>query len=270
MPARYVPYETKVSIEVYREIYNKRKIQFKEDKRTDVVISRKKVQLREEYSDQFSIQSKSFEEKINYWLAFCRQFSLKLCTINFLFNVEGFKEDVQNVLDFGCGNGIYYHFIKKMNELSHWKYTGMDVDEERIRLAKRLFGKEHFHLSRITGNSPPLNETYDLVFLIAVIPYILEDVEKIVKDLCDAAGKYLYFGEMWLTEKEPQKYCYEVLTDNAQITPFHLYNKEQIIQMVEVNGFELIKCERSHSPPYYCYDSQEFIQFYNFSFKRKS
>ncbi|MFC1810394.1 class I SAM-dependent methyltransferase [Patescibacteria group bacterium] len=94
------------------------------------------------------------------------KFAIKLYierTINKLFNL---KDDL--VLDFGCGTGSNCYMFKPEN------YFGVDVDEGRIKYAKKLFPKHTFEI--LEGNKIAFeNQTFDKVCIFATIHHICDN-----------------------------------------------------------------------------------------------
>ena len=54
-----------------------------------------------------------------------------------LLNIVNSNTDSFSVLDYGCGFGSMYEFMKK--KFSHFSYTGFDISEEMIRAASKLY-----------------------------------------------------------------------------------------------------------------------------------
>src|SRR5262245_27910761 len=67
------------------------------------------------------------------------------------------------VLDYGCGTGDFYRFLKRRGITV--KYTGVDINENFIRLAKEKYPECTF---RVMSADDDLNGFYDYIFICGV------------------------------------------------------------------------------------------------------
>ena len=82
----------------------------------------------------------------------------------------------KDVLDFGCGTGSNAFIFNKGN------YTGVDVDKNRITLAKNNFPQLSFY--HFDGKLPFKDNSFDYIFVIATIHHIKDiDFKKILLEL---------------------------------------------------------------------------------------
>jgi len=96
-------------------------------------------------------------------------FFIKIITFDYFVIKKVLKENVKdfkkkNVLDMGCGTGaLSYLFSQK-------KYLGFDIDEESIRVAKKIHPGYKFQKGDATKFN--LGKKYDLVIIIGVIHHL--------------------------------------------------------------------------------------------------
>jgi len=91
------------------------------------------------------------------------------------------------ILDAGCGEGFYIHYLAKNYPLS-LNITGIDSSFESLSLAKKLNPKQNF----IQGNIyriPYKNKSFDLVLCLEVLEH-LEGVGSALTELCRVARRY--------------------------------------------------------------------------------
>lgn len=82
-----------------------------------------------------------------------------------------------SILDFGCGKGDFYGFLKNRN--IDVKYTGLDINENLIKLAKEKYPGMDFRVFDIEREE--LKEDFDFVFLCGVFNLKVEDLEDYIK-----------------------------------------------------------------------------------------
>jgi SAM-dependent methyltransferase len=91
--------------------------------------------------------------------------------------------DGKKILDYGCGKGDFYQFLKENNLSVH--YTGFDINEGLISLAKRKFPECVFKVFDIECD--PLDENFDYIFLCGVynlkVQGLRETIENTLKKL---------------------------------------------------------------------------------------
>lgn len=89
-------------------------------------------------------------------------------------SIEGSK-----VLDYGCGKGDLYQFLKDRN--IPVDYTGFDINENLISLAKKKYPEGKFKVFDIELEE--LDEEFDYIFLCGVFNLKLKDLDKTVKNV---------------------------------------------------------------------------------------
>lgn len=89
-------------------------------------------------------------------------------------NINGSK-----ILDFGCGKGDFYWFLKDKN--IHVEYHGCDINEKLITLAKQKFLDIDFRVFDIEKDV--FNEDFDYVFLCGVFNLKVEGLDETIKNI---------------------------------------------------------------------------------------
>ncbi len=88
----------------------------------------------------------------------------------------------KRVLDYGCGKGDLYGFIKRRGlDVS---YTGIDINPELINLAIRKYPEARFIASDV--EETPLEEEFDIVFICGVFNNKVEGVEESMRNVLSA------------------------------------------------------------------------------------
>ena len=86
--------------------------------------------------------------------------------------IEGKK-----VLDFGCGKGDFYQFLKDKGIESH--YTGVDINENLILMARQKFPEARFEVFDIEGDT--VGEEFDYIFLCGVFNLKVQGIDELIR-----------------------------------------------------------------------------------------
>jgi SAM-dependent methyltransferase len=107
------------------------------------------------------------------------------------------------ILDFGCGKGDFYSFLKERG--IYVKYTGFDINEKLISLAKEKYPGVDFRVFDIDNDI--LDEDFDFIFLCGVFNLKVEGIDETIKKtlarLFQHCGTALAFNA--LSSHEPKK-----------------------------------------------------------------
>ncbi len=82
------------------------------------------------------------------------------------------------VLDYGCGTGDLYRFLKRRG--IDVRYTGVDINENFIRLAKKKYPDCTFRVMDVSEDS--LEGYYDYVFICGVFNLLVPGVQENLKE----------------------------------------------------------------------------------------
>lgn len=86
--------------------------------------------------------------------------------------------DGKKILDFGCGKGDFYRFLKDRN--IDFKYSGFDINERLIALARQKYPDTDFRVFDIDIDI--LQEDFDYIFLCGVFNLKVEGLEETIKN----------------------------------------------------------------------------------------
>jgi len=113
--------------------------------------------------------------------------------------------DINNgkILDFGCGKGDFYRFLVERG--IHIKYTGFDINEKLVSLAKEKYPGVDFRVFDIDNDI--LDEDFDFIFLCGVFNLKIEGIDETIKKtlarLFQHCGTALAFNA--LSSHDPEK-----------------------------------------------------------------
>jgi len=100
----------------------------------------------------------------------------------------------KSILDFGCGKGDFYGFIKQKGIKA--KYTGIDINKKLIDVAAGNYPEAKF--AALDIDSEKLQETFDFIILCGVFNLAIqgakEAVENTLRKLFYHTGKTLLFN----------------------------------------------------------------------------
>jgi SAM-dependent methyltransferase len=107
------------------------------------------------------------------------------------------------VLDYGCGKGDFYQFLKQKN--ISVQYTGFDINERLISLAKEKFPECTFKVFDIENDT--LKDDFDYIFLCGVfnlkVQGLKETIENTLKKLFNHCRIAMAFNG--LSAHDPKK-----------------------------------------------------------------
>jgi 2-polyprenyl-3-methyl-5-hydroxy-6-metoxy-1,4-benzoquinol methylase len=85
----------------------------------------------------------------------------------------------KKVLDFGCGKGDFYGFMKKKGIFV--EYCGIDINENLIELARRKYPEAEF--IAIDIDETEFNRAFDIVFVCGVFSLRIAGIEELMKSV---------------------------------------------------------------------------------------
>ncbi len=97
----------------------------------------------------------------------------------------------QKILDYGCGMGDFYKFLKRRG--IDVKYTGVDINENFINVAKKKYPECKFTVMNV--DEDPLEGYYDYIFICGVfnlrVPGVQDDLRNALVTLFKHCNKAL-------------------------------------------------------------------------------
>jgi SAM-dependent methyltransferase len=120
------------------------------------------------------------------------------CLLDIDQDLEGKK-----VLDYGCGKGDFYQFLKDRN--ISVQYTGFDINANLISLARRKYPECRFDVFDIEKDT--LSEHFDYIFLCGVFNLKVEGLIETVQDSLKKLFHYCRTGMAFnaLSAHNPEK-----------------------------------------------------------------
>lgn len=83
----------------------------------------------------------------------------------------------RRILDFGCGKGDFYRFLKDKN--ISIDYAGFDINENLISLAKEKFPECRFEVFDIEKDT--IKEDFDYIFLCGVFNLRVQGIDELIR-----------------------------------------------------------------------------------------
>lgn len=90
------------------------------------------------------------------------------------------------VLDYGCGKGDFYRFLQDRG--IHAEYSGFDINEKLIDLAKKKFPGVDFRVFDVEKDI--LDEDFDYIFLCGVFNLNVQGLDETIKNTLRALFKH--------------------------------------------------------------------------------
>ncbi|MGB0869114.1 MAG: class I SAM-dependent methyltransferase [Flavobacteriales bacterium] len=171
------------------------------------------------------------------------------------------KEDLKNILEIGCGNGWFTHFMAKKTEA---KLIGLDINNVELEQAKRLFNRENIKF--VHGNIFDLTfeNKFDLIVFNASIQYF-PDIPILINTLKTMLSD---FGEIHILDtffydddkakqiaSDNTKKYYQNMGQENMIQYYFHHKKSDLFQFEIMNPikskvFSFFKRKKIHFPWY--------------------
>jgi SAM-dependent methyltransferase len=127
-----------------------------------------------------------------------------------------------SVLDYGCGTGDFYRFLKRRG--INVKYTGVDINENFIELAKKKYPECTFRV--MCADDDELDRFYDYIFICGVfnlqVPGVEDDLKNALVTLFKHCNKGLALNA--LSSHTPVKDPELHFTSPEEMVKFSLEN----------------------------------------------
>ena len=197
-------------------------------KKIDWTLGMKKYDMRKYWSKRANFSKNVYQSvciyEVPYQFNELMDYVQKTCFFKLLEKCQNIKD--KNVLEIGCGVGRWSQYMIDKGAV----YTGIDISQEMIKIAKKRIPKGIFYVS--TGENLNFkDESFDLVFSITVLHHIpYEKKEKVIKEMCRVVkvGGYIIIMED-IYFKKPKKTFY--------MFPLKV---EEWIKLFERNGCEYL------------------------------
>lgn len=135
------------------------------------------------------------------------------------------------ILDIGCWTGPMEHLLSKEDCL----VTGLDIEDEPLKVARKNFPKFRFFKKSITDGPPFSNEKFDKALFFMVIEHIPNNSEETaLKNI----NKVLRRGGMLFLTTMAQNPL-SILGDPAFIFGHRHYSRNKLQKLLRKAGFEL-------------------------------
>jgi 2-polyprenyl-3-methyl-5-hydroxy-6-metoxy-1,4-benzoquinol methylase len=144
------------------------------------------------------------------------------------------KFNPSDILDIGCGCGIYYELCKR--HFPEIIYTGMDYSEEAIELAKKTWAEDHFFVKDYKDLTTVDIKDYDLVHVGAMFD-VLPNGDEALEFILSLKPRALLIGRIKLTDRDSY---YDTYTAYDTITTCGFYhNKNNFLDLCSRYGYNV-------------------------------
>ncbi len=138
----------------------------------------------------------------------------------------------RNILDIGCGCGVYYELCKKHLNV---QYTGIDCSEDAAKLAIETWNYDNFFAKGYEELTAEYIEQFDLIHAGAMLD-VLPNGDEALEFLLSLSPKAFLIGRVKLTDKPSY---YETFTAyNDSIFSYRFYHNEtNFLQLCAKNNY---------------------------------
>jgi trans-aconitate methyltransferase len=142
------------------------------------------------------------------------------------------NNSIYNILDIGCGCGVYYKLIK--SHFSYIQYTGIDYSDRAIEIAKKTWQYKNFFVKNLWELDSDYISYFDAIHLGAVLDMITNGDEAL-NFLLDLNAKQIILSRISFTKK--QSYYEEYLAyDKVKTCKYH-HNIDNFMHYCKKNNY---------------------------------
>jgi putative methyltransferase (TIGR04325 family) len=169
------------------------------------------------------------------------------------------------LLDFGCGNGIYYDILRSHPRTRSWKYCGADANPAFIEFCKLTHPDIRFEELPSNQKLPFNDGEFDVVFASGVIQCI-EHYGSTLEQLFRISKKYVVISRLPMGEKKAkillQHFKHRKDTFEQHL-PLHVMNRMEFENCLNEIGFRVLQHERG-SEFLIMPDTSELVHYYGY------
>lgn len=148
-------------------------------------------------------------------------------------NIFDSMENVQSIMEFGCGFGDRLFNLASKN--NYKKFHGYDLNANRIKKGNYLLDKQNITNVTLFNELDQLNKKYDLVFTSMTLIYFKEkEIFEIIRKIIYMSNRYIILQEV-LSEKE-----------FVHKSTLFAYNYYEILKKCGINKFKIEKIDNSN------------------------
>lgn len=154
-------------------------------------------------------QSKAIDYYPNHWIDF----------LNLIQQINP-----KNILDIGCGCGIFYKICK--THFENIKYTGIDYSEKAINIAKKQWKYDQFFVKNLFELDSVDIKDFDIIYLGAILD-VMQNANEALEHILKLSCKNIIIGRIKITDKESYYKTY-IAYDEIETCEFYHNAKEFI------------------------------------------
>ncbi len=159
-----------------------------------------------------------------------------LSLINFIKKTIDVKKKY-SVVDIGCGGGANIYWFSK--HFPKWNFTGVDIDEELIRMAKIKNPNAIF----MNIDFFQLTDKFDIVMAIQFIPSVPFDLKDFLEKCNDISSRYIIFTGLFSPGWIEQYTIAKDLKENWEGI-YKIYSIERLKKICKDLGFSKVFMEK--------------------------
>lgn len=160
-------------------------------------------------------------------------------SFNEILNIE--NDYFGDILDIGCGHGIFLKRIKEIGGNKITGLTGIDISPKSIEVARKNIPEANLIVSPAT-KLPFNNESFDFVFIIDTFSYVInfEDALREAKRVLKPGGKLIFnFGNKnWIRLNDNY---YKIRKKHKIPSCENRFTLKEIKNSLKNTGFKIIK-----------------------------
>lgn len=145
------------------------------------------------------------------------------------------------LLDFGCGNGLYYAILSTYPATTGWNYVGADLNAELVRFCRTKYPGTRFELVADAQVLPFKDGEFDIVFASGVIQYIM-DYGTVLSELYRVSSDYAIISRLPVWKHNTAQTVLQHVHHEwgEEHHPMHVFNRDSIEALFINLGFTIL------------------------------
>jgi putative methyltransferase (TIGR04325 family) len=146
--------------------------------------------------------------------------------LNLLSRIPGQKIDL---LDYGCGNGIYKFILSAYPATSNWNYTGADINADLVQFCRSQHSDTRFEELFENKPFPFENEEFDVVLASGVLQCI-QNYQAVLRELVRVSKDYVVVSRIPIFAADPAillQHVQHYEEKEQEYHPIHVFNDKR-------------------------------------------
>jgi len=154
---------------------------------------------------------------------------------------------VKNVLDIGCGTGVFSVIFRKSNIFNiNFRYYGTEIDKKFVSICEKKYPDEHF-IKSYADDLDFKDNAFDFIYCSGTLHYSLDKWKESLDEIARCANRFVAIVRLPLTKYNKNFYVHQTVRglDGVENHYFIVINRKNFEEYLKKVGFLIL--ERDYS-----------------------